>query len=59
MASRKKIDQRPGCLPEIRAGGDSVTFLFDVAGVDADTRLIIRCNPDGRICASIERANTQ
>jgi hypothetical protein len=30
-------------------------FLFEVAGVDGDARLIIRCDPDGTVQASIER----
>jgi hypothetical protein len=57
MAVRKALDQRPGPVPEIRANGDSVTFRLDIAGVDRDTRLIIRCDPDGTVQASIEHGS--
>jgi hypothetical protein len=54
VSARKTFDQRPGSVPEIRADGDSVTFHFDIAGVDHHPRLIIRCDPDGTVQASIE-----
>jgi hypothetical protein len=57
MTPRRNTDQRPGCVPEIRATGDSVIFSFDVTGVDRDARLIIRCDPDGAVRASIEHAD--
>jgi hypothetical protein len=56
MTPRKKTDQRPGGVPEIRAIGDGVTYLFEVTGLDCHGRLIIRCDPDGAIRMSIEHA---
>lgn len=38
-------------MPDIVADGDSVLFCLDVAG--RESRLIIRCDPDGVISASI------
>ena len=46
----KKIDERPGSVPDIRADGDSVIYLIDIPG--QAVRLIIRSNPDGSIYAS-------
>ncbi len=48
---RKTLDRRPGAVPEIRTDDDSVIFYLDVASEHA--RLIIRCNPDGTVAASI------
>ena len=59
MTPRKNTDQRPGSAPEIRATGDSVTFLFEVEGVDRDARLVIRCDPDGAIRVAIERVGAR
>lgn len=56
MTPRKKTDQRPGDVPEIRAVGDSVVYLFDVTGIEREGRLVIRCDPDGAIRVSIEHA---
>jgi hypothetical protein len=54
MPARKTLDQRPGSVPDIRADGDSVTFHFLIAGVDRDARLLIRCEADGTVRASID-----
>lgn len=51
-SERKTLDQRPGALPEIRADGDIVIFCLNVPSEHA--RLIIRCNPDGTVVASID-----
>jgi hypothetical protein len=47
----KKIDERPGPVPDIRADGDSVIFVMTVRSEDAE--LTIRCDPDGAIRVSI------
>ncbi len=49
---REQIDQRPGPAPEIRAEGESVTFVFRIK--DA-THLVIRCDTDGNVWSSITR----
>jgi hypothetical protein len=53
MSGRKTIDQRPGAPPEIRAEGDSVTFHLAIAGLDDRARLVIRCDADGEVWASL------
>jgi hypothetical protein len=53
VPSRKSLDGRPGPVPEIRADGDSVTFHLDVPGVHEIARMIIRCDADGNVWASI------
>jgi hypothetical protein len=50
-SERKTLDQRPGGVPEIRADGDSVIFCLDVPSQHG--RLMIRCDPDGTVAASI------
>lgn len=48
---RWTFDDRPGPVPEIRTDGDSVIFYLGVLSEQA--RLIVRCDPDGAIRASI------
>jgi hypothetical protein len=55
MATQKLLDLRPGTLPEIRADGDRITYRLEIAGAQAGGRLIIRCDADGEIWASIDR----
>lgn len=52
---REQIDQRPGPAPEIRAEGESVTFVFRIKD---QTHLVIRCDSDGHVWSSISRART-
>jgi uncharacterized protein (UPF0548 family) len=54
MARRKALEHRPGIMPDIRADGDSVTFHLQTFGVDAEARLIIRCDADGAVWASMD-----
>ncbi len=54
MPTRKPVDKRPGPLPEIRADGNSVTFHLTIAGAQEGARLIIRCDPDGNVWASLD-----
>jgi len=51
-SERKTLDQRPGAVPEIRADGDVVFYCLDVRTEHA--RLIIRCDPNGNVSASLE-----
>jgi hypothetical protein len=44
---------RAGTMPEIRADADGVTFHLEVAGVHKNARLIIRCDADGNVWASL------
>jgi hypothetical protein len=47
----KKLDERPGSVPDIRADGDSVIYLVDISGERA--QLILRCCPTGAIYAAL------
>ena len=50
---RRVLDLRPGAMPEIRADGDCITYRLEIAGIQAGGRLIIRCDPDGSVWASL------
>ena len=50
---RAPIDQLPGRFPEIRSDGDSVTFKLALPGLDESTRLVLRCDSQGNVWASI------
>ncbi|MGE5243300.1 MAG: hypothetical protein ACM3SQ_03635 [Betaproteobacteria bacterium] len=54
MATRRTLDREPGPVPEIRTSGDSVMYHMEVRDVGRDARLIIRCDPDGSVWASID-----
>ncbi len=54
MAERTTLDDRPGPMPAIHAEGDSVTFRIDVRWADRGAYLILRCDGDGDVWASIE-----
>jgi hypothetical protein len=49
--SGKKLDERPGAVPDIRADGDSVIYVIGIPGEAA--RLLLRCDPDGALRASL------
>jgi len=49
--SDRKLDERPGAVPDIRADGDSVIYLIGIAGERA--QLILRCSPTGAIYAAL------
>ena len=55
MPHRKARTPHPGILPEILATGSSVTFRLEVAGVRRSPTLLLRCDADGEVWASIER----
>jgi hypothetical protein len=58
MAARRTLDQRPGPLPDIQMDGDSVTFIFDLAEPQ-HARLVVRCDPDGGVYASLSEHHQQ
>ena len=43
-----------GALPEIRLQGESVVFYLDIAAGRGNARLIIRCDADGQVWASLD-----
>ena len=44
-----------GALPEIRLQGESVVFYLDIAaGRGNNSRLILRCDADGQVWASLD-----
>ncbi len=55
MAARKIVDHRAGPLPDIRAEGTSIVYELDVPGVHPTRTLVVRCDSDGNVWASIER----
>jgi hypothetical protein len=42
-----------GALPEIRLQGDSVVFYLDIARAGGMSRLLLRCDTDGNVWASL------
>jgi hypothetical protein len=51
-SERETFERQPGAVPEIRVDGDSVIFYLDVS--PGQSRLVIRCDPDGSVAAAIE-----
>jgi hypothetical protein len=52
VADRGAADERPGPVPDIRIKGDSVVFYLDLPREHG--RLVVRCDPDGALRASLE-----
>jgi len=49
-----KIRERaPGAMPDIRADGDSVIYRVNVVGACPPLHLVLRCDRDGTVSASI------
>ena len=44
-----------GALPEIRLEGESVVFYLDIAAAGLRSKLVLRCDPDGNVWASIHQ----
>ena len=53
---RRQIEGQAGPLPEIRLQGPSVVFYLDIALARRTRRLVLRCDPDGQVWASLDRA---
>jgi hypothetical protein len=59
MLNRKSLDLQPGPLPDITAEGSSVKFHLAIKRVPDGGRLIIRCDANGDVFASIEEASSR
>jgi hypothetical protein len=59
MRTKRALSTHCGALPEIRLKGESVVFYLAIdLGTDTP-RLVVRCDPDGNVWASVdERADT-
>lgn len=53
MARRTALEHRPGIMPDIGAEGDSVIFHLAISSVHSAARLVIRCDADGAVWASM------
>jgi hypothetical protein len=58
MSIRTKLDTQPGALPIIRADGDTVVFHLGVVGVQKGACVLVRCDEDGNVWASLTAAET-
>jgi hypothetical protein len=58
MGPRRLLDRQAGQVPEIRVEGDSVTFCLEIAGTGKSRRLVLRCDADGNVWASVADQNT-
>ena len=58
MGARRLLDRQAGQVPEIRVEGDNVTFCLDIAGTGKSRRLVLRCDADGNVWASVVDQNT-
>jgi hypothetical protein len=54
MRTRRAETTHSGALPEIRLKGESVVFYLDIELVAETTRLVLRCDPDGSVWASVD-----
>jgi hypothetical protein len=53
MGARKVLDGQPGATPVIRTDGKSVTFRFELVGLQQQIRLALRCDQHGNVWAAI------
>ena len=51
---RRHSSGQAGALPEIRLQGASVVFYLDIALVRRTGRLVLRCDTDGQVWASLD-----
>ena len=58
MGARRLLDRQAGQVPEIRVEGDSVTFCLDIAGTGKSRRLVLRCDAEGNVWASVADQNS-
>ena len=56
---RAHTDHQPGPLPDIRPSGTSVLFEFDGSSGDHGAHLVIRCDDDGEVFASIAQPSAE
>jgi len=50
---RSTIDEKPGPVPDIHSDGDNLTFILPLNEVEEGLRLVLRCDGDGNVWASI------
>jgi len=46
-------------MPEIRAEGEAIAFHLAIGGVEGYAQLVIRCDPDGSVRASLARVESR
>ena len=54
MRTKRAIATHCGPLPEIRLKGESVVFYLDIELATDTSRLVLRCDPDGNVWASVD-----
>jgi hypothetical protein len=59
MRARRAEATHSGALPEIRLEGESVVFYIDIELAAETPRLVLRCDPDGNLWASLEALTPQ
>jgi hypothetical protein len=53
MSIRTKLDTQAGALPIIRAEANAVVFHLGVVGVQKGARVLVRCDEEGNVWASL------
>ncbi len=59
MSSRKALKEHPGVVPDIRVDKNGIAFHMDIMGLRHRSRLIIRCDDNGDVWASIPKARSR
>jgi len=54
MRTRRAEATHSGPLPEIRLNGESVVFYLAIELAAETPRLVLRCDPDGNVWASVD-----
>jgi hypothetical protein len=54
IGATRDLTAQAGALPEIRLLGESVVFYLDIATARGTSRLILRCDSDGNVWASVD-----
>jgi hypothetical protein len=55
----RAMTAQAGALPEIRLLGESVVFYLDIATARGPSRLLLRCDSDGNVWASLDESVTR
>ena len=58
MRARRAEATHSGPLPEIRLKGESVVFYLAIEHATGTSRLVLRCDPDGNLWASVDEPGT-
>jgi hypothetical protein len=51
--TQQKLDRQPGTLPDIRTDDRGITFVMVPTGAPRHDQLVIRCDDNGEVWASI------